>query len=177
MRKSLAILTTLLLLQPNPVSADLALGQAPPVLILEGDAGGRVGGGLWSSASLEGKVHVLMYVDPDKVKINRHVEEALAKEEFDRQLLASVAVINMAASWKPDFAIDLILKGKQEKYPNTIYVRDRDRAFVTKWGLVDQGYHVLALSANGEVIFSVANELSNKQVTNLIETIHKHISP
>ncbi len=36
----------------------------------------------WSRSELKGVVHILMYVDPDKVKINEHVEEALAKEQY-----------------------------------------------------------------------------------------------
>ena len=116
-------------------------------------------------------------IDPDKVKINAHVEEALAAENFDRDKVASVAVINMAATWKPNFAIDMLLKKKQEKYPNTLYVRDLQRVLVGAWGLVDDGYHVLVVGRNGEALFSGANALSESQVTELISTINQHLGP
>ncbi|MBT4405829.1 MAG: transcriptional regulator [Acidiferrobacteraceae bacterium] len=170
------ILLFILVLSSPVLLADLKIGEPPPFLILEGKAGGRVDGSAWSSAELTGKVHVLMYVDPDKVKVNSHVEEALADEEFDPRYFATIGAINMAASWKPDFAIDLILKAKQEKYPNTVYVRDKNRAFVSQWGLVDQGYHVLGVSGDGKIIFSAATKLTADQIRELIELIRKHIS-
>lgn len=170
------ILLLFLVLSSPALLADLKIGQAPPLLLLEGKAGGRVDGSAWSSAELTGKVHVLMYVDPDKVKVNSHVEEALASEKFDPQNFATIGAINMAASWKPDFAIDMILKDKQEKYPNTVYVRDKNRAFVSQWGLVDQGYHVLGVSGDGKIIFSAATKLTADQIKELIELIRKHIT-
>lgn len=170
------ILLLILVLSSPALLADLKIGQAPPLLLLEGKAGGRVDGSAWSSAELTGKVHVLMYVDPDKVKVNSHVEEALASEQFDPQNFATIGAINMAASWKPDFAIDMILKDKQEKYPNTVYVRDKNRAFVSQWGLVDQGYHVLGVSGDGKIIFSAATKLTADQIKELIELIRKHIT-
>jgi hypothetical protein len=170
------ILLLILFLSSPALLADLKIGETPPLLLLEGKEGGRVDGSAWSSAELTGKVHVLMYVDPDKVKVNSHVEEALADQDFDPQKVAAIGAINMAASWKPDFAIDLILKGKQEKYPNTVYVRDKNRAFVSQWGLVDQGYHVLGVSGDGKIIFSAATKLTAEQIRELIELIRKHIN-
>lgn len=157
--------------------AQVVSGEAIPVVVLDEEQGGLVGGGPWSSASLNGRVHILMYVDPDKVKVNAHVEDALAAEGYDRDKVASVAVINMAATWKPNFAIDMLLKKKQEKYPNTLYVRDLQRVLVGAWGLVDDGYHVLVIGRNGEVLFSGANALSEAQVVQLISTINQHANP
>ncbi|OUU56990.1 MAG: hypothetical protein CBC21_07365 [Proteobacteria bacterium TMED61] len=157
--------------------AQLIIGEAVPTVVLNEENGGLVGGGPWSNASLNGKVNILMYVDPDKVKVNAHVEDALAAESFDRDKVASVAVINMAATWKPNFAIDMLLQKKQEKYPDTLYVRDLRRVLVDAWGLVDNGYHVLVVGRNGEVLFSAANALSETQVAQLISTINRHSNP
>ena len=157
--------------------AQLIIGEAVPTVVLNEENGGLVGGGPWSNASLNGKVNILMYVDPDKVKVNAHVEDALAAESFDRDKVASVAVINMAATWKPNFAIDMLLQKKQEKYPDTLYVRDLRRVLVDAWGLVDNGYHVLVVGRNGEVLFSAANALSETQMAQLISTINRHSNP
>jgi len=168
---TVALLATLLGL---PAAAQLNIGEITPTVILDGETGGRVGGGAWSSDSLTGKVHILMYVDPDKVQVNAHVEDALAAQNFDHSKVTSVAVINMAATWKPNFAIDLLLKSKQEKFPNTLYVRDLKRVLAGAWGLVDDGYHVLVIAPDGRVIFSGADALSDLQVEQLIATIHQH---
>ena len=157
--------------------AQLVIGEVVPTVVLDEKKGGLVGDGPWSSASLNGKVHILMYVDPDKVKVNAHVEDALAAEGFDRDKVASVAVINMAATWKPNFAIDMLLQKKQEKFPDTLYVRDLRRVLVDAWDLVDNGYHVLVVGRSGEALFSGANALSETQVAQLISTINRHSDP
>jgi hypothetical protein len=71
----------------------------------------------------------------------------------------------------------MLLKKKQEKYPNTLYVRDLQRVLVDAWGLVDDGYHVLVVGRSGEVLFSGANALSEAQVAQLISTINQHSNP
>ena len=77
----------------------------------------------------------------------------------------------MAATWKPNLIIDSILKSKQEKYPNTVYVRDLKKILVSDWGLKDDSYHVLALGADGRVLFSHPDALSETQVQDLIAKI------
>jgi len=117
-----------------------------------------------------------MYVDPDEVKVNAHVEDALAEQGFDREKVGSVAVINMAATWKPNFVIDMILKKKQEKYPHTLYLRDLRGEMVSGWGLVDNSYHVLLVGHEGEVLFSAGGALSKEQVGELISIINQRLS-
>ncbi len=169
------ILCLACLLFSGSTLAQLALDQQPPIVSLTDKAGGRVDGASWSSAELKGKVHILMYVDPDEVKLNAHVEDALAAESFLGDLVASVGVINMAASWKPNFAIDLILKRKQKKFPDTIYVRDMQRAVVSGWDLRDHSYHIVALDREGRLIFEAAGEPSATQIGQLIAVIWDRI--
>ena len=52
------------------VKADLELNQVPPLIQLAGDVGGSLDGTSWNSSELKGAIHILMYVDPDKVKVN-----------------------------------------------------------------------------------------------------------
>ena len=156
-------------------SAELLMGGKPVELRLEGETGGLLDDSAWSSASLIGRVHLLMYVDPDESKLNARVEEMLAAQKYDPSQVGSVGVVNMAATWKPGFAIDMILKSKQEKFPNTIYVRDKAKVFVKQWGLTDDSYHVVALGREGQVLFSAGGKLSDSQVTTLIEAIDGEI--
>ena len=97
------------------VKADLELNQVPPLIQLAGDVGGRLDGTSWNSSELQGVVHILMYVDPDKIRVNEHVEEALAKEQYPSEKIRSVAITNLAATWKPKFLITKILKRKQKE--------------------------------------------------------------
>ena len=100
---------TILFALSSLVKAELELNQAPPLAQLADDVGGRLDGTAWNSNELKGVVHILMYVDPDKIKINEHVEEALAKEHYPSEQIGSVAITNLAATWKPKFLIKNIL--------------------------------------------------------------------
>jgi len=62
-------------------AAELIVGERPPEVTLQGDAGGRLDDSLWSSAALAGRVHLLMYVDPDESGLNAHVEQAVAAKK------------------------------------------------------------------------------------------------
>ena len=160
----------------SPAGAEIRLGQPLPPVLLEEDSGGQLDGSPWHSDSLKERLHILMYVDPDEVKVNTHVEDALSQQDFDPERVRSVAVINMAATWKPNFAIDILLKGKQEKYPDTVYLRDLQGELVSKWGLIDNSYHVLLVGRKGEVLFSAGDALSEEQVTQLISIINESLA-
>lgn len=79
----------------------LEVGSPLPLAGLSGEDGGKLNGSVWQSNMLKNKVHVLFYVDPDEKNTNNHVSEALKKEQFDRSVYGSVALINMAATWLP----------------------------------------------------------------------------
>jgi hypothetical protein len=117
-----------------------------------------------------------MYVDPDKIKINEHVEEALAKEHYPSEQIGSVAITNLAATWKPKFLIKNILKGKQKKYPRTTYVTDKSKVLVEQWGLLDHSYNVLVFDPNGNLLFNKGGALSAAEVENLTAVIWSKIS-
>jgi len=84
----------------------LTLGQTPPCVIIDGKYGGKVDGTAWDSKMLKGKVYVLFYVDPDKKDLNEPFSEALKARNFPHDKYTSVAIVNMAATWMPNFAID-----------------------------------------------------------------------
>ncbi|WP_456381787.1 YtfJ family protein, partial [Hydrogenimonas sp.] len=112
-------------------------GEILPHLQLSGKEGGRVDGTSFDSDTLKGKVTVLFYVDPDKKSLNEDFTEALKARRFDRSRYRSVAIVNMAATWMPNFAIAAALKRKQEKYPDTIYVKDLHKKGVKVWRMKD----------------------------------------
>ena len=103
-------------------ASDLEMGKVPPTIELKDKIGGRLDGSPWSSDELKGKVHVVFYVDPDEKDLNNDASEALSDENFSPDDFQSLAIINMAATWLPKFAISSSLKKKQKKYPNTLYL-------------------------------------------------------
>ena len=169
-------LTILLLISYSNSFAELPLGEVPPKIKLEGDSGGRLDGSEWSSDELvSGKVTVLFYVDPDEADLNNHVSEALKAEKFPLEKYGSVGIINMAATWLPNFALNMKLKSKQEEYKNTVYVKDLKKILVQKWGLSDDNSDVMVFGKNGEVLYSVDGKFSEKQVKEIIKVVKENL--
>lgn len=151
--------------------AAMPVGEKPKTVTLAKNEGGRVTGEAWSSAEIKGKVFVLFYVDPDFSDLNNAASEALKAEEFPADKYQSLAVINMAATWLPNFAIDGKLKEKQKSYPDTIYVRDIHKALVKEWKLADDNNDVVVFDQEGTVLFVHEGKLDAAAIKTMIDTI------
>jgi uncharacterized protein len=162
-------------LVPAAAWAGAEVGRVPPNLELKDKLGGRLDGAPWSSEELKGKVHVLFYVDPDEKDTNNETSEALDREKFSSEKFQSVAVINMAATFMPNFLISSSLKEKQEKYPRTLYVRDYKKALVHEWKLADDSSDVLAFDKDGKVIFRKDGKLTQEEIQELLKVIKENL--
>ena len=162
----------LIMLLSKMVLAELPLGEIPPKVILKDDLGGRLDGTQWSSDELvSGKVIVLFYVDPDESELNNHVSDALKAENYPREKYGSVGMANMAATWLPNFAINMKLKSKQEKHKTTVYVKDLDKTLVKKWGLRDDNSDVIVFGKDGRVLYNVSGKFTDVQVKEIVKVI------
>ena len=132
-------------------------------------------GTAWKSSELTGKVHAVFYVDPDEQKLNEHVEKALKQEKFPLDRYDSVAIVNMAATWIPNFLIAKRLKKKQEEHGHTTFVKDQGKALVRAWGLQDNSYNVVVFDKSGNVAWSKGGKLSDTDVSDLITTIRRNL--
>ncbi len=153
----------------------IELGQAPPKVELQENRGGRLDGTAWRSDELKGKVHVLFYVDPDEKDTNNDASEALDKEKFSAEKFQSVAIINMAATWMPNFAISMSVEDKQKRYPRTIYVGDYKKVLVDAWKIADDSSNILAFDKQGKLIFRKDGKLSPEDIQKLIRTIKENL--
>jgi len=159
----------------NQAAQAVEMGEIPPKVELKEKLGGRLDGKPWSSEELRGKVHVLFYVDPDEKDTNNDTSEALDKEKFPGDQFQSVGIINMAATWLPNFAIFSSLKDKQKRYPRTIYVRDFKKALVNAWKIADDSSNVLAFDRQGKLIFRKDGKLIAEEIQTLIKAIRDHL--
>ena len=151
------------------------LGKVPSSVILDGDNGGKTNGSAWNSNMLKGKVHILFYVDPDERKLNEPLSQALKKRHFDRNKYASIAMINLAATWMPNAILESKLKAKQKEFPDTIYVKDKKKVLVKKWGLADDNSDILIFDKKGELIYKKFGKLSEKEITFVLALIEKNL--
>ena len=171
----LVVILTAVCLIAQPSWAELKIGQVPVQVDLKGDLGGRLDGSPWSSKELQGKVHVIFYVDPDEKDLNNEASDALQKEKFSLDTYQSFAIINMDATWLPNFAISSALEEKQKRYPTAIYVRDYDKVLVKAWGIADDNSDVLAFDKQGKLVFMKYGKLSGSDIKKLIEVIRTYL--
>ena len=161
-----------LMLFPTIVLAELPIGEIPPKVVLKDDLGGRLDGMQWSSEELvSGKVIVLFYVDPDESELNNHVSDALKAENYPKEKYGSIGMANMAATWLPNFAINMKLKSKQEQYKSTVYVKDLEKTLVKKWGLSDDNSDVVVFGKDGRVLYSVDGKFTDAQVKEIVKVV------
>ncbi len=161
-----------LMLFPTIVMAELPIGEIPPKVVLKDDLGGRLDGTQWSSEELvSGKVIVLFYVDPDESELNNHVSDALKAENYPKEKYGSIGMANMAATWLPNFAINMKLKSKQEQYKSTVYVKDLEKSLVKKWGLSDDNSDVVVFGKDGRVLYSVDGKFTDVQVKEIVKVV------
>ncbi|MBP1695823.1 MAG: transcriptional regulator [Deltaproteobacteria bacterium] len=169
---SVLVLATFLISQ---AALAVEIGEVPPKVELKEKLGGRLDETPWSSEELRGKVHVLFYVDPDEKDTNNEASEALDKEKFPGDKFQSVGIINMAASWLPNFAISSSLKDKQKRYPRTIYVRDYKKVLVNAWKIADDSSNVFAFDKQGKLIFRKEGKLTTEEIQKLIKAIRDRL--
>ena len=174
LRVVLALLFVVSLL-PAAAWAGAEMGQVPSKVELKDPVGGRLDGKPWSSDELKGKVHVLFYVDPDEKDTNNEASEAIDKEKFPAEKFQSVAIINMAATFMPNFLISSSVKEKQEKYPRTLYLRDYKKVLVQEWKLADDSSDILAFDKSGKIIFRKDGKLSQEEIQKLIKAIKDNL--
>ncbi len=151
------------------------LGKIPPLVVLEGKSGGTVNGKTWKSSMLKGKVYVLFYVDPDVKELNRVLYNTLKRAHFSSQDFGSVAVVNMAATWKPNLLLKAIVKQKQKEFPRTLYVFDKDKKLLKAWGLGDNNSDVLIFDKEGRLIYQKFGELSRTEIQQILNLIQEHL--
>jgi predicted transcriptional regulator len=153
------------------------VNEKPKEVTISGDNGGLVKDGkAWSSNMLKDKVYVVFYVDPDEKDVNEEFSQALkAKDYRSRGDFGSMAIINMAATWKPNFAINVILKGKQKEFPKTIYVKDKNKVLVKEWGLGDDASNILIFSKDGTLLFYKSGKMSEKDTQKAFDIIEANL--
>ena len=166
------LLTTILTLN---LSA-LTIGEVPKQVSISGDNGGLVkDASAWDSATLKDKVLVMFYVDPDEKDLNDEFSQALKKKKYDRSNYGSLAVINLAATWKPNFIISSILKSKQKEFPDTIYVKDKTKVLVKEWNIADDNSDIIIFAKDGKVIFHKDGQMQKNDIRNALKIIEENL--
>lgn len=153
----------------------LNIGEVPKEIVVENENGGQIDGTAWSSTMIKDKVYVLFYVDPDEKDTNNAVAEALKGKNYPLESYGTIAIVNLSATWLPNFAIESALKKKQESYPNTTYVKDKTKFLVKEWELQDDSSNVLVFNKKGELIYNYAGKLDDGEIQKVLNLIDGNI--
>ena len=153
----------------------ITVGAVPKEVVIENENGGRIDGTVWNSSMLTGKIHVVFYVDPDEKDTNNEFSEALKAKNYEREKFGSIAIINLKATWLPNFAIESKLEEKQKEYPDTIYVKDKEKVLVKEWDLADDSSDVLVFDQGGKLLYSFAGKLDATEVQKVLVLIDGNI--
>ena len=154
----------------------LTIGEVPKLVTIEGGDGGLVkDGSIWNSSSIKDKAIIMYYVDPDKEDTNSHFTARLKEKGYNKDRYGMIAIINLAASWKPNFIIEQILKSTQKKFPHIIYVKDKKSVLVNEWGLDDDASDIILFSKTGEVLFYKSGKMSEEDMQEAFKIIEENI--
>jgi predicted transcriptional regulator len=159
----------------GPINANNLVGGELPNLVLSGDDGGRLDGSTWSlkeSLALN-KVTVIFYVDPDVKDKNEEISQRLSERDFSSDKVQYIGMINMDATWLPNFAIAAALKKKQKKYPTTLYLKDLTKKAVSNWKVADDENDILILNKLGKVVYAKFGLVSKEEGDKILALIEK----
>jgi predicted transcriptional regulator len=130
---------------------------------------GSLDGKDFDSASLKGKAFVLFYVSPKQKELNMEASEELKAQKFDGDVFGSVAIIDLKSSWIPNGLIMRAIKAKQEKYPRTIYLKDKKRYMHDILKFEPTGNEIFAFDDDGKMVFKHQGKASPEKVKELIK--------
>lgn len=154
----------------------IRVGEVPPVVVLDGENGGKVKGGPFSTEELRGKVFFVVYVDPDYRDLNEEFNEKLKARHYPDDKYGSVAITNMAATWLPNFLLRALLEEKQEKYPRTTFVMDYNKVMVKEWGLADDNYNTMIIGKDGRLLFWKVGKLTGEDEKTIFNILDRETS-
>jgi predicted transcriptional regulator len=149
----------------------LMVGEIPSDIVLDKDNGEASQGKAWHSSSLKGKVHTLIYMDPDKRDDSKLLLKALNKLNYKKTQYMTVAIVNLAATWMPNTILESKLKSKQKELKNMDYIFDKTKFLVKKWYLKDNASNVFVLDKDGKVLYAKAGKISAKNVKLILKKI------
>ncbi|MEA2078207.1 MAG: YtfJ family protein [Candidatus Marinimicrobia bacterium] len=175
MKKLLIVILTIACLTGFAFAEGLVIGEKPVKLELDGKNGGRMDRSGWCSSELETTAWVLFYVDPDESDMNVAAEDTLDILDIPKTQLKSAAVINYRGTKLPGFAVTIILKNKQKKYPDTLYLTDKKHVFVETWGLTDNSYCTLVFDKTGVLVYRFDGPMDEEEIAKYIEVIQANL--
>ena len=162
------LLSTVIL---SSVLWSLSLNKVPPEITLQDSKGGLVNGEVWSSSILTQRVNVLFYVDPDEKDMNQNFKNILREKNIEKDKLKVSVVVNLSATWIPNFALEQALDEAQKEDKMVTFIKDKKRILVQEWELQDEASTILIFDKEGKLIYQNIGELSSSEIEKVMKLI------
>lgn len=173
MKKAYAIVFFVLLVSISVAWADeLKIGEKAPNFSLQ-DYSGKIY--TLDSQEFQGRVISIFYNDPDKKTWNKHVEDALLKDDgLDRKNnYMSLCITNLKASKLPNLIIKQVIKSKQQTTGSVILL-DLDYNIIKAWGLKNYSSDIVVLDKERICRYVYNGKLPREEVEKLINVIKEY---
>ncbi len=148
------------------------VGEVLPQAALSGKNGGLANEKAWQTSALKGKVHVLLYMDPDERKKVMPFLDKLNSVSLPSSEYSTVAIVNLAATWMPDALLETMLEKKQKELHNTQFIFDKTRHLVQKWEMKDDASNVLVLDKEMKILYKKSGILSAKDQIEILDLVN-----
>lgn len=160
----------------HSLAGDLEIGKPAPKMKVAGDDGARTTGEPWVSEELIGpKITSFFYVDPEERAKNEPLEAAYKKADFPKDKHRSVAALNMAAAWYPNGVLNSQLEKKQKEFPNTVYLKDFKKLFVSAWGLKDDSVNLAVFDRDSKVLYLKKGPMTEKEIEDVMQLVRSKL--
>jgi uncharacterized protein len=170
----LALLLVLLWTVSSAVAAELKVGDKASDFKLKDSTGKEY---FLDHPEFKGKVLYIAYVDPDEKDTNNHVEDALKKEKdsgaLDKTRYEGFGIVNLKASFMPNFLIKSAIKSKQEK-TGAIIILDPDYTIINQWGLKNDSSDVVVLDKERICRYLYSGKLPQEELVKMIQIIKEY---
>ena len=173
MKKALAVIFFVLLWSASFAWADeLKIGEKALNFSLQ-DYSGKVY--TLDSQEFQGRVISIFYNDPDKKNSNKHVEDALFKDDGldQKNNYMSLCITNLKASKLPNIIIKRVIKSRQEKTGSVILL-DFDYSIIKAWGLKNHSSDIVVLDKERICRYIYNGKLPPEEVEKLISVIKEY---
>ena len=151
------------------------VGEVLPPVVLDKNNGVNSQDKPWHSKSLKGKVHVLLYMDPDEREGVMSFIDTLNAKKYAKNKYSTISIVNLAATWMPNALLQSKLSKKQKELKNTEFVFDKTKYLVNKWQMRDDASNMVVLDKNMKVLYQISGKLSKKEEKKILAIIEEQL--
>jgi hypothetical protein len=127
----------------------------------------------WLGKSIVG----IMYIDPDKDKMNVAFQDALDAKGYKNSEFYAQPIVNLKDTWFPNPVVRMMIRREEEKYNVKIFT-DPDYILPKAWGLgdCDDTYVTIIIGRDRKVKYYKKGKISSSETKKVVQIIDDEIA-